>query len=128
MRAHVDAVHSTATSNVVFADGIDASWQRYVVAFFTPVLRCREVDRCLKPLAAQVRMGQLNDLFVARALYQALLEVNPSAWFALGWIIARVAEVRAQARPELGQLAEADPPTLSSDTSVDVVSIPKDER
>ena len=87
--------------------------QRYAVEFFGPVLRRRSVERYLKPLATiQDSMGQLNDLFVARVRYQALVETNPAAWFALGWITARIAEVRAHARPELGRLAEADPPTI----------------
>jgi inorganic triphosphatase YgiF len=86
--------------------------QRYAVEFFTPVLRRRGIERYLKPLGhIQDRMGELNDLFVARARYQPLVEADPAAWFALGWITARIAEVRAQARPELGRLAETDPPT-----------------
>jgi hypothetical protein len=36
---------------------------------------------------------------------------DPAAWFALGWLAARIAEVRALAKPELGRLAKVDPPT-----------------
>jgi triphosphatase len=87
--------------------------QRYAVEFFASVLRRRKVERYLKPLAAiQERMGELNDLFVARAQYQPLVVSDPAAWFALGWLAARIAEVRALARPELGQLAKVDPPTI----------------
>ena len=86
--------------------------QRYAVEFFAPVLRRGQVDRYLRPLAAiQDRMGQLIDLFVAKAHYQALVESHPAAWFALGWITARIADVHAQAKPELGELADADPPS-----------------
>jgi triphosphatase len=56
-------------------------------------------------------MGELNDLFVARAQYQPLVVSDPAAWFALGWLAARIAEARALAKPELGQLANVDPPT-----------------
>jgi triphosphatase len=85
--------------------------QRYAVEFFAPVLRRRDVERYLKPLTSiQDRMGELNDLFVARTRYQALVASNPAAWFALGWLAARVAEVRLAARPELKLLAKADPP------------------
>jgi hypothetical protein len=56
-------------------------------------------------------MGELNDLFVARARYQAIVESDPAAWFALGWLAARIAEARALAKPELGLLAKAKPPT-----------------
>jgi len=85
--------------------------QRYAVEFFAPVLRRRDVDRYLKPLASiQDRMGELNDLFVARSRYQALVSSDPAAWFALGWLAARVAEVRTMAKPELKLLARTDPP------------------
>lgn len=85
--------------------------QRYAVEFFAPMLRKRTVQQYLKRLAViQDRMGELNDLFVARARYQSLVEADPAAWFALGWLAARLAEVRVLARPELGALAKADPP------------------
>lgn len=85
--------------------------QRYAVEFFAPVLRRRDVDRYLKTLTSiQDRMGELNDLFVARTRYQALIATDPAAWFALGWLAARVVEVRTQARPELKLLAKAEPP------------------
>lgn len=86
--------------------------QRYAVEFFAPVLRRRQVERYLAALASiQDRMGELNDLFVARGRYQSLVATDPAAWFALGWLAARIAEVRALAKPELGRLAKVDPPT-----------------
>lgn len=85
--------------------------QRYAVEFFAPVLRRRGVERYLKPLTLiQDRMGQLNDLMVARGRYQSLVASEPAAWFALGWLAARLAEVRIQAEPELKAFAKADPP------------------
>jgi hypothetical protein len=36
---------------------------------------------------------------------------DPAAWFALGWIAARIAAVRSLAKPELGALAKMDVPT-----------------
>jgi len=86
--------------------------QRYAVEFFAPVLNRRATERYLKSLAAlQDRMGELNDLFVARALYQSLVRQEPAAWFALGWLAARIAEVRASVGPALRALAKLDPPT-----------------
>lgn len=86
--------------------------QRYAVEFFAPVLRRRKVERYLTALTAiQDRMGELNDLFVARDRYQSLVVSEPAAWFALGWLAARIAEVRALAKPELGRLAKVDSPT-----------------
>ncbi len=86
--------------------------QRYAVEFFAPLLRRRQVERYLEALAAiQDRMGALNDLFVARTRYQALSSVDPAAWFALGWLTARIAELRALAKPDLARLAKAEPPS-----------------
>jgi CHAD domain-containing protein len=85
--------------------------QRYAVEFFAPVLRRRTAKRYLRALSAiQGRMGELNDLFVARARYQDLLASDPAAWFALGWLAARIVDVRALARPDLKRLAKTDPP------------------
>jgi len=85
--------------------------QRYAVEYFAPTLGRRQVDRYLKVLSAvQDQMGGLNDLFVARAQYQELVASDPAAWFALGWIAARVAAVRAETKTRLVQLAKAAPP------------------
>jgi triphosphatase len=86
--------------------------QRYAVEFFAPMLKRGKAERYLNVLTAfQDRMGELNDLFVARARYQSLVASDPAAWFALGWLAARIADVRALAKPELGRLAKIDPPT-----------------
>ena len=85
---------------------------RYAVEFFTPLLRTGQVRRYLRVLApAQDQMGALNDLLVARSRYQALVEADPAAWFALGWLAARIGEARSVARATLARLAKADPPT-----------------
>jgi triphosphatase len=86
--------------------------QRYAVEFFAPLVGLRKVDRYLGPLAAvQERMGELNDLFVARTRYEALVRQDPAAWFALGWLAARIAELRTATRPALERLAAQPPPT-----------------
>ena len=86
--------------------------QRYAVEFFAPVLRRRKVERYLDAVARiQDQMGELNDLFVARTTYGSLVETEPAAWFALGWLTAKIAEVRAITKPELGRLAKTKPPT-----------------
>jgi inorganic triphosphatase YgiF len=86
--------------------------QRYAVEFFAPVLRQRQVERYLRALSViQDRMGELNDLFVARARFQALVASDAAAWFALGWLTARIAEGRARAKPALEQLSRVKPPT-----------------
>ncbi len=85
--------------------------QRYAIEFFAPALRRRQRERYLDALGViQDRMGELNDLFVARTRYQALLLSDRAAWFALGWLAAHIAEARALAKPELRRLANVEPP------------------
>ncbi|HEY9107195.1 MAG TPA: CHAD domain-containing protein [Roseateles sp.] len=85
--------------------------QRYAVEFFTPLLRRRGVRRYLRLLAAvQDRLGELNDLAAAKTRLGKLVKTMPEAWFALGWIAARIAEVRAQLKLECRRFANADVP------------------
>lgn len=85
--------------------------QRYAAEFFAPALRRKGLKRYLESLAPiQDRMGKLNDLFLARARYQAMIGDDPTAGFALDWIAARIGEVRKRARRELERLARTDPP------------------
>lgn len=86
--------------------------QRYAVEFFAPLLKRRAVDRYLKRLVAlQEHMGELNDLFVARARFQALVDADPAAWFALGWLTARIAAARAAVGSALRELTRVAPPS-----------------
>lgn len=85
--------------------------QRYAVEFVAPVMSRRSTERYLSAVATiQDRMGELNDLILARQRYQALVAAEPAAWFALGWLAARISEVRALAGPALGLLARAEVP------------------
>ncbi len=87
-----------------------AKRQRYAVEFFAPLLPRKASARHLRALAAvQLVLGEINDLGVARAAYQARVAAEPAAWFAVGWLTARLAEAREQARDALGQLAAVDP-------------------
>lgn len=83
---------------------------RYSVEFFAPVLRRRAASKYLRVLSdAQARMGALNDLLVAREHYQAMVAFEPAAWFALGWLAARMAQAREDARVALGRLVAESP-------------------
>jgi CHAD domain-containing protein len=85
--------------------------QRYAVEFFTVLLRRRGSGHYLAHLAAlQDGMGELNDLFVARDRYQARLPDEPTAWFALGWLAARIVQARAGVQGHLLRLACVPPP------------------
>lgn len=85
--------------------------QRYAVEFFARLLRRRGSSRYLERLARlQERMGELNDLFVARRHYQALLPTQPAAWFALGWLAGRIEGAQGSVQRALRDLAEVAPP------------------
>ena len=84
--------------------------QRYALEFFAPLLPRKRAARHLQALAAaQQCLGEINDLVVAREHYQALVSSEPAAWFAVGWLTARLAEARVRARGELDQLAGLAP-------------------
>lgn len=86
--------------------------QRYAAEFFAPVLQRKSLVRYLKQVSAvQARLGELNDLLVARERYQDLLAQDPAAWFALGWLAARIDELRRRVRPELDKLVRLDLPS-----------------
>jgi len=86
--------------------------QRYGVEFFAPLLRRKPLERYLGALTAiQDRMGELNDLFAARSMFRALAVTDSKALFALGWIAARIDELRARAKPQLQALVKSKLPT-----------------
>lgn len=87
--------------------------QRYAVEFFAPVLKRGPREAYLERLRpAQERMGELNDLFVARARYQSMADGDAGAWFALGWLAARIEPAREQARLALRRLARSESPVV----------------
>ncbi|MBW8844114.1 MAG: CHAD domain-containing protein [Burkholderiales bacterium] len=84
--------------------------QRYALEFFAPLLPRKRAARHLQALAAaQQGLGEINDLVVARQRYQQLVASDPAAWFAVGWLTARLAEARNQVSAELGRLAALAP-------------------
>ena len=86
--------------------------QRYAVEFFAPALRRKGAKRYIAALTPiQDRMGELNDVFVARGNYQALAPQEPGAWFALGWLAARAKQLREQAGRELQRAVKVDSPS-----------------
>jgi triphosphatase len=85
--------------------------QRYALEFFAPLLPKKPTARHLEALAAaQQALGEINDRVVARDAYRALVAQDPAAWFAVGWLTARIAEARSMAREELGRLAALPAP------------------
>jgi len=84
--------------------------QRYALEFLAPLLPRQRAARHLQVLAtAQQALGEINDLVVARDRYQARVADDPAAWFAVGWLSARLGEARGTARAALALLAAVEP-------------------
>lgn len=72
---------------------------RYCLDFSEGVLS-RASLAPLKRLLAQIQeeLGELNDFYVAEEHYRRLVERQPQAWFAVGWLRAMQAHQRARAQ------------------------------
>lgn len=78
---------------------------RYATEFCANLWNRKPVRRYLKRLAAvQEAFGEMNDLYMARARYEAIAGSPAAALFARGWIAARLAAVEASAKAALGAL------------------------
>ncbi|WP_235556826.1 CHAD domain-containing protein [Bordetella bronchiseptica] len=83
---------------------------RYGLSFAESVLPAARLRTYRKQLArVQDLLGEINDLAVARDYYQAALQAHPQAWFAVGWIGARLDGLTPQAQEAFDQLAHAKP-------------------
>jgi inorganic triphosphatase YgiF len=83
---------------------------RYSLAFAEALLPASRLQSYRKQLSlVQDILGEINDLAVARDYYRAQCETHPQAWFALGWIEARLDALTAQAQQAFNDLAHAKP-------------------
>lgn len=83
---------------------------RYSVEFLSALWPAREVRRYLRRLApAQEALGRFNDLCVATEAFRALVDRDPRAWYAVGWLSARRDEHIAAAAHALQRLGRARP-------------------
>jgi len=84
---------------------------RYALQFCESLLPESNMQRYRKRLAAvQDILGEMNDLYVAGPLFEAMKETHPQAWFACGWIQARLTALTDQAAEAFKRLAEESPP------------------
>jgi inorganic triphosphatase YgiF len=82
---------------------------RYALEFTAPWLPAQALKRWHRKLARALEaLGEHNDLHAARAHYAALVELQPQAWFALGWLAAQEAATCQRAQAALDKL-EATP-------------------
>lgn len=83
---------------------------RYGLAFAESLLPQTRLRGYRKQLArVQDLLGEINDLAMAKDYYQACVGTHPQAWFALGWISARLDKLIAEAQLAFDQLAASKP-------------------
>ncbi|OZI72346.1 CYTH and CHAD domain-containing protein [Bordetella genomosp. 12] len=79
---------------------------RYALTFAESLLPSARLRAYRKQLArVQDLLGEINDLAVAAEHYRAQTLHHPQAWFALGWIAARLETLAAEAQPTFVKLA-----------------------
>ena len=54
-------------------------------------------------------LGDINDLAVAKDYFESCTATHPLAWFALGWISARLEELAVEAQKAFDALAQSKP-------------------
>lgn len=83
---------------------------RYGLAFAESLLPQVRLRGYRKQLAqVQDLLGEINDLAMAKDYYQACVGTHPQAWFALGWISARLEKLTVEAQAAFDQLAATKP-------------------
>lgn len=84
---------------------------RYLAEFIAPLFRARKGAKkyigALK--TAQAALGQYTDACVAIAACRRAAEEDPAAWFAVGWLSARLPALKRQARKALEKAAHEAP-------------------
>jgi triphosphatase len=84
---------------------------RYAMQFCEALLESTSAQAFRKQLATtQDILGEMNDLYVAQPVFAALTSTQPQAWFACGWIAARMDTLTHQAAKSFEALAATKPP------------------
>lgn len=84
---------------------------RYLTELCAPLMKQKRVKRFLAAVTpAQDALGSLNDLALATSTYRSLLDGQPQAWFALGWLAAHGVDAAERCVESLLPLAEAKRP------------------
>lgn len=83
---------------------------RYSLAFAESLLPPSKL-RGYRKLLSRVQdiLGEINDLAVAKDYYESCTATHPQAWFALGWISARLEELAVDAQRAFDDLAGSKP-------------------
>ena len=79
---------------------------RYSLEFVAALFAAKAVKRYLARVrAAQEVLGRYNDLVVAEQAFRTQIAHDPRAWFAVGWLSARRAQLVEEATRALAKLA-----------------------
>lgn len=79
---------------------------RYALQFCETLLPETNLIRYRKQLASvQDILGEMNDLYVAQPLFESLKTEQPQAWFACGWIQARLESLTDEATQSFNKLS-----------------------
>lgn len=83
---------------------------RYGLSFAESLLPAAKL-RGYRKLLSRVQdvLGEINDLAMAKDYYQSCTATHPQAWFALGWISARLDELVIEAQQAFDDLAQSKP-------------------
>lgn len=83
---------------------------RYGLSFAESLLPAAKL-RGYRKLLSRVQdvLGEINDLAMAKDYYQSCTATHPQAWFALGWISARLDELVIEAQMAFDDLAQSKP-------------------
>jgi len=83
---------------------------RYGLSFAESLLPASKL-RGYRKLLSKVQdvLGEINDLATAKDYYQSCTATHPQAWFALGWISARLEELVVEAQDAFDDLAASKP-------------------
>ncbi len=81
---------------------------RYLTELAAPLFKRKRVRTYLDVLIpAQEALGTLNDVTVAAAAYRSMVDRQPHAWFALGWLAARAADATDRCADALAPVVDA---------------------
>ena len=84
---------------------------RYGVEFCRSLCSDKRYRRFLRAMShAQEALGRYNDLVEAQASYRAQVEIDPRAWFAVGWLSGEIKAQSQQCITALAALRECESP------------------
>lgn len=84
---------------------------KYALEFIESKLPAKRYERFIKKLGVALdALGRYNDIQVAMQCYREVIEIDPRAWFALGWLHAQNTKAEARCAEALASFHSAEPP------------------